>query len=339
MPTITFRGRAYQCHETETVLDALTRHNVEVPYSCKKGICFSCMMRNVDGPVPIEAQDGIRDTLCAQGYFLACICKCDHDRELAPPEDAMLFSRASVIDIHPLAANISRIRLEPATPLYYHAGQFINLRRGDGLTRSYSLASVPRLDEHLELHVKRMNNGAMSNWLLDDLKPGDTVDIQGPNGAAFYVPGRADQNMVLIGNGTGLAPLIGIIRDALQDGHQGEIHLYHASRHPGGLYLADELEQISEGYGSFTYMPCLSGPEVPPGSLPGRADDIALADLPDLTDWRVFLSGCAPMVHSAKKRAYLAGAALADIYGDPFELRDLRTMEREAMPNERREAS
>ncbi len=185
MPTITFRGRTYECREDETVLDALTRHNVEVPYSCKKGICLSCMVRAIDGPVPDEAQDGIRDTLCAQGYFLACICKCDHDRELAPPEDARLFSRASVVDITPLAADISRIRLEPATPLYYHAGQFINLRRGDGLTRSYSLASVPRLDEHLELHVKRMTNGAMSNWLWDELKHGYTVYLQGPNVAAF----------------------------------------------------------------------------------------------------------------------------------------------------------
>lgn len=339
MSTITFRGRAYQCHENETVLDALMRHNVEVPYSCKKGICLSCMMRAIDGPVPDEAQEGIRDTLCVQGYFLACQCKCDHDRELAPPQDAMLYGRASVIDIHPLAANISRIRLEPATPLFYHAGQFINLRRSDGLTRSYSLASVPRLDDHLELHVKRMNNGIMSNWLLDELKAGDSVDLQGPNGAAFYIPGHADQNMVLIGNGTGLAPLIGVVRDALQDGHRGEIRLYHASRFPDGLYLADELEKISQTHGNFTYLPCLSGPEVPPGILPGRADDIALADLTDLTDWRVFLSGCPPMVHAAKKRAYVAGAALADIYGDPFELRDLRTRPRDAVAAERREAS
>ncbi len=339
MPTITYQGRAYECRESETVLDALTRHNVEVPYSCKKGICLSCMMRAVDGPVPDEAQEGIRDTLCSQGYFLACICKCDYDRELAPPEDAKLFSRATVIDVHPLAPSISRILLQPATPLYYHAGQFINLRRGDGLTRSYSLASVPRLDEHLELHVKRMTNGAMSNWLLDELKPGDTVDLQGPNGAAFYVPGRADQNMVLIGNGTGLAPLAGIIRDALEDGHKGDIRLYHGSRHPGGLYLADELEEISKAHGNFIFKPCLSGPEMPPGILPGRADDIALGDLADLTDWRVFLSGCPPMVYSAKKQAYLAGAALAEIYGDPFELRDLRTMLRDEAPTERREAS
>jgi ferredoxin-NADP reductase len=75
-----------------------------------------------------------------------------------------LFSPAVVHDIEYLSPDICRIFLEPATPLYYRAGQFMNIRREDGLTRSYSLASVPSLDNRLEYHVT-----LKERWLRYDM--------------------------------------------------------------------------------------------------------------------------------------------------------------------------
>jgi hypothetical protein len=83
-----------------------------------------------------------------------------------------------------LADDVCQLRIESATSLYYHAGQFINLRRADGLTRSYSLASLPMEDGFLELHVKRMPGGAMSQWIHDELAVGDELELQGPHGGA-----------------------------------------------------------------------------------------------------------------------------------------------------------
>lgn len=324
MTKVAFGGRAYECGESETVLEALLRHKLDVPYSCKKGVCLSCMLRVIDGPIPEEAQVGIRDTLRTQGYFLPCICPGDHDLTVASAEDAALFSRAVVNDVFPLAPDIKGVRLTPATELYYHAGQFINLRRADGLTRSYSLASVPSIDRQLELHVKRLPGGDMSNWIFDELQAGEVVELQGPNGSCFYLPGRPDQNLLLIGTGTGLAPLIGIARDALHDGHQGDIRLYHGSRHANGIYLGRRLRDLARRHANFLYIPCLSGADVPSGVRAGRVASAVFSDLGGLADWRVFICGAPPMVEEAKKTAYLAGAAIADIHADPFELRDLR---------------
>jgi NAD(P)H-flavin reductase len=321
---VAFGGRAYECRQSETVLEALLRHNLDVPYSCKKGVCLCCMLRVTEGAIPEQAQVGIRDTLRAQGYFLPCVCPADHDLAVASADEAALFSRAVVSEVFPLAPDIKGVRLTPATELYYHAGQFINLRRADGLTRSYSLASVPSLDSHLELHVKRLPGGAMSNWIFDELQAGEVVELQGPNGSCFYAPGGGDRNVVLIGTGTGLAPLFGIARDALHDGHQGEIRLYHGSRHADGLYLGQQLRDLAARHANFHYVPCLSGADVPSGVRAGRVAAAAFADLGELTDWRVFICGAPPMVEEAKKAAYLAGAAIADIHADPFELRDLR---------------
>ena len=114
------------------------------------------------------------------------------------------------------------------------------------------------------------------------------------------------------------------MRDALDCGHRSNIRLYHGSRHADGLYLGENLRQLAARHGNFRYIPCLSGDEVPAGYRAGRADVTAFTDLPDLAGWRVFLSGYPPMVHAAMRTAFLRGADLADIYADPFELRELR---------------
>ena len=325
-----FAGAVYDCRNSETVLEALQRQGVSLPYSCRSGICLTCMLRSVgSGRVPPAAQEGLKDTLRAEGYFLACSLSPVEALEIALPDDAAVYGRAVVKAIDHLAPNIRRIILEPAIPLCYRAGQFINLRREDGLARSFSLACVPQLDPYLELHVKRLPDGRMSNWIFDELGVGQALDIQGPNGASFYVPGKPDQDILLVGNGTGLAPLVGIVRDALHCGHSSEIRLYHGSRHADGLYLGDDLRQLAAHHGNFRYVPCLSGGEVPAGYRTGRADVVAFTDLPDLAGWRVFLSGNPPMVHTAKRTAFLRGADLSDIHADPFELRELRSEPRE----------
>ena len=284
-------------------------------------------MRMVNGRPPVDAQLGIKETLRAQGYFLACQCRPAVNTEVASPDDTDLFERATVTGKQKLAANIYRVHLKTPNSLQYYAGQFVNLRRGDNLIRSYSLASAPRVDQFLELHVKRMKNGRMSSWICDELKEGDALDLHGPNGECFYIEGRPEQAMLLIGTGTGLAPLIGIVRDALSKQHTGEIHLFHGSQSEEGLYLTEMLYGLDQDVSNFFYHPCLSR-QKKEGFAFGRADDQAFEMFPKLMYYRVFICGAPPMVHGAKKRAYLAGAGLEDINADPFEVADLRMRSR-----------
>jgi len=326
---ITFAGAAYQGGAGESVLDVLLREGAEVPYSCRKGTCLTCVLVATEGDVPGEANQVLKPTEREQGLFLPCQCPADRDLAVELPGRATIFGRATVQDKAQVAPDVCCVRIRPANDLYYHAGQFINLQRADGLSRSYSLASVPSLDRDLELHVRRLAGGAMSGWIFDTLQVGDELDIQGPLGSSYYQPGRGEQNMLLIGTGTGLAPLYGIARDALASGHQGSIALYHGSREPDGIYLRDELCSLSAEYATFSYFPCISGDSAPQDFRRGRADVLALADHPKLEGWLVYLCGYPPMVHAAKKTAFLSGAALADIHTDPFDLKDLRTTPRD----------
>ena len=190
--------------------------------------------------------------------------------------------------------------------------------------RSYSLASVPQLDVSLEIHVRRQENGKLSNWIHDAIRQGDEVEFMGPFGECFYQSGHSDEKLLLIGTGTGLAPLIGIVRDALQSGHRGEIVLYHGSRNSSGLYQQDKLNELAGKHANFHYVPCLSGQVVADGYTAGRVNTVAFSEHPDLKGARLYLCGQPEMVHDAKKTAYLNGAALDHIHADAFEMADLR---------------
>jgi len=324
MPFITYNNLRFECRDGESVLEASLRQDMGIPFSCRSGSCHTCLQRCIQGDIPAAAQKGVRTILRASGYFLPCKCIPEGDMEIAAPRDADLYTMAIVHQKEMLALDICRLLLEPTTMVSYRAGQFINLRRADGLARSYSLASVPQEDSYLELHVKRMPGGVLSNWIFDTLQPGDELEIQGPQGRSYYAVSSRSQPILLVATGTGLAPLLGIARDALQEGHSGDIHLYHGSRHAHGLYLREPLLELSAHYRNFHYNGCLSGPVRQAGMIQGRAHEIAFGLHENLRGWRVHLSGQPEMVHVAESLALRAGARPAEIFADPFDLKDRR---------------
>jgi ferredoxin-NADP reductase/ferredoxin len=318
MVAIRYADGRVELGEGESVLDGLTRHGVPVPSSCRSGLCQTCLLRAVEGTPPAAAQRGLKDSLKLQKHFLACLCHPAEDLTVTLPTEAPAAIPATVRGLDRLTEDILQVTLECHAALDYRPGQFVSLLRGFGLSRSYSIASVPEQDAHLHLHVRKLAGGRMSGWIHEELRPGQTVELVGPAGDCFYVPGNPGQPLLLMGTGSGLAPLYGIVRDALGRGHTGPIRLFHGSRDLKGIYLAEELRALAGKHPHFEYVPCLSGPEVPPGFAAGRAHEVALAKIPSLRNWRLFLCGHPDMVKQARKRAFLAGAAMKDIYADAF---------------------
>lgn len=320
MVTIRYTKDNFELGENQSVLECLTSRGVPVPFSCRSGACQTCLMRATGGTPPEISQQGLKDSLKLQNYFLACVCHPTSDLDVALPDDKDIQAAvpATVKSLKLLNSEIMHVTLECHVPIDYRAGQFINLFQDPSLGRSYSLASVPHEDNHLHLHVRRLPQGRVSGWIHEELRPGETVEVRGPAGDCFYTPGNAEQGMVLIGTGSGLAPLYGIIRDALSQGHTGPIRLFHGSRDLNGVYLTEELHDLAKQYVNFDYVPCLSGGDVPHGFAAGRAHDVAFQQIPDLKNWRLFLCGHPEMVKTAKKKAFLAGASMKDIYADAF---------------------
>lgn len=273
-------------------------------------------MQALEGQVPAAAQAGIKDTLKAQGYFLACQCR--PDGTLAIAEDTAGRAGGRVAELDRLSATVLRIRLRVEGDFHYFPGQFVTLVRPDGLARSFSIASLNR-EDCLEFHVRKIPGGRMSTWMHEELEVGDPLEVRGPHGSCFYVAGRPDQPLLLAGTGTGLAPLYGIARDALEQGHEGGIDLFHGAVNAAGLYLENALRELAERFRNFRYHPCvLHGDSHNSQNVLGAIDEVVLQHCPDMKDYRGYLCGDPDIVNRMKKRFFLAGMNSRDIHSDPF---------------------
>jgi ferredoxin-NADP reductase len=158
----------------------------------------------------------------------------------------------------------------------------------------------------------------MSTWLCAEARLGDAVRIQGPAGECFYLPGRPEQSLLLAGTGTGLAPLYGIVRDALAQGHTGPLWLFHGAREPQGLYLVEQLRELASRHSNLHYRPSVLEGRLGEGVHVGPLDALLRAECPKPVGWRAFLCGNPEQVLSLRKKLFLAGLSLKDIHADAF---------------------
>ncbi len=310
--------RQIVCQEGESVLDALLRENIDIPYSCREGSCQNCMVRSLQGTPPAAAQKGLKDVLQHQNYFLACLCHPHKDMSISLGAPTASFTDGTVIGKELLNPETLLLTIQFKDPVDYYAGQFVNLKRADGLARSYSIANNRVHAHKLTFHIRRLAGGRFSEWAHQELAVGDSIAVSDPQGLCYYLPNNLEQSMLLIGTGSGLAPLAGIISEALHHGHSGDIHLYHGSREMDGLYWINEMQQLAKEHPNFHYTPCVSRGDAPEGIAQGRANDVAMSVLPSLKGWRIYLCGHPDMVNRSKRQAFLKGASFQDIYSDAF---------------------
>lgn len=328
MSSLRFQDKDYSFKSEESVLDTLLRHGMDIPFSCKTGVCNTCLMVCKKGNVPISALKGLNDKQINMNIFLACQCESNSLAEVSLPDDYGLFGRAKIRSIKALTLDIFSITIEPATALYYHAGQYINLRRSDGLTRSYSICNTPTSTNDIELHVKRMPNGKMSNWLSNPKNISEGIDIEGPNGSCYYQPESTDKEIILAGTGVALSPLIGILHDALQSGHQGEIKLVHGIRNKQDNYCESLFKELALDHHNFVYEIIEYGIDNNAGLYKTLIK--AVQDkIQNLTNTDVYLCGGPDFIKPLKTDLYLSGLNLNNIFVDNFVYKELRTHSRE----------
>ena len=130
----------------------------------------------------------------------------------------------------------------------YQPGQFLTLRVPfeDGwLPRCYSLSSTPLLGEPLRVTVKRVRDGRASNWLCGELQAGQILEVLPP--AGVFVPRSLDDDLLLFGGGSGVTPVLSILRSALLASH-GRILLIYANRDEASVIFRDELKALASAH-------------------------------------------------------------------------------------------
>ncbi len=157
------------------------------------------------------------------------------------------------------AATVAAVRSESATartvvldvPEWdgHLAGQHVDVRLtaedGYTATRSYSIASVPD-GTLVEITVERLDDGEVSPYLVDEVRPGDQVEVRGPIGGWFVWRPAQTEPVLLVGGGSGLVPLMAIVRQHAATGSTVPLRLVHSVRSPDALLYANELAQLGK---------------------------------------------------------------------------------------------
>lgn len=130
---------------------------------------------------------------------------------------------------------------EHAEVFAYRPGQFLTLRAG-GAARCYSLSSAPHEGTRLKVTVKRTEGGYGSNWLCDNVSAGSTVDVLPP--AGVFTPESLDTDLLLLAGGSGITPVMAILKSALAHG-DGRVVLLYANRDESSVIFASELAALA----------------------------------------------------------------------------------------------
>ena len=308
MASVIFLDQRIELATGESMLDAFLRRGVNVNFSCRKGACQTCLMRAVEGRPPLASQRGLGEHMRARGYFLPCMCIPDDDLVVALPAPEDLRVNAVIVRKTMAAPSVCRLLLDVGTDFHARAGQHVLVEHPTGALRAYSVANLPDTDYFVELHVQRIVGGTVSQWLIDDLHVGDALQLRRAHGEFTPRSGDVSRPLLLIGTGSGVAPLVAIARDTLRRCANRDIYLFHGVRVKQDLYCDASLRALSEAAPRLRYFGCVSRGMESPTHHCGRAGDVALSQIGELSGFDVFIAGHPETVRSIQAQCCAAGA-------------------------------
>ncbi len=329
--TLKNSGHQFQVAEHETILDAALREKGSVlPYGCRNGTCGSCMGAILSGEViyPDGRPPALSEREEAEGKALLCQARLCSDlvieaREVKSGQDLpvkILPCRVERREL--LAPDVMRLYLKPPSSerLQFLAGQYVDILLADGRRRGFSLANPPHADELLELHVRHVPGGFFTDYVFNKMKDKALLRFQGPLGT-FFLREESSRPIVLMGGGTGFAPLKGMLEHAFHIGLDRSLHLYWGARARVDLYLDELPRQWEKERPNFRYTPVLSEPR-PEDDWTGRAGwvhEAVVADYPDLSGYEVYMSGPPAMIDAAKPAFAARGLPEDQLFYDSFD--------------------
>jgi len=253
-------GRSFQVAARETILQAAERNGIALPSSCRVGGCGTCKCKVSAGKVKELTETGylLSAEEIAEGYVLACQSVPQSDVTIELDPSAARAASAVIVSRVNVTHDIARIEAQLDAPLAYKAGQFANVTL-DGTTRSYSFATPPSADGLIAFFVRRVPGGKMSTALVDEDVVGRRLQIEGPHGD-FWLRDGDSAPLLLIAGGSGLAPILAILQDALAAGVSRSVTLLFGAREARDLYAQAEIEAIAQAWrGSFEFVPVTGG--------------------------------------------------------------------------------
>jgi CDP-4-dehydro-6-deoxyglucose reductase len=317
-------GTEFESNSNSPILDEAAKSKIIFPYSCKTGRCSSCKCRVLSGnTLALFQETGLSEQEKTEGWILSCVRAAETDVTLeiddlggfVLPPVKTLPCRITQIELLTTDIVQVKLRLPPTADFNYIPGQYIDVIGPNVICRSYSLANSPLGDRVLELHIRAVDCGAMSNYWFNQAKPNDLLRINGPLGT-FFLRETTGIDLIFLATGTGIAPVKAILESLSQcqpNQRPNSITVLWGCRRLQDFYL--NLDGINC---DFSFIPVLSQPAADWTGAKGYVQDVLLSKKPNLTNAVVYACGSAYMIHSSKTQLMYAGLKSKNFYSDAF---------------------
>jgi CDP-4-dehydro-6-deoxyglucose reductase len=317
-------GKQFEARSDESLLDAASRGGVSLEHSCRTGRCSSCKCTVAEGSTrALHDELGLSDAERAAGWILSCVRSANSDVSLAIIDLGDVKTHpvrtvpCRIQSLEQLSDDVIKVllRLPPSNDFAYHAGQYIEVIGRSGLRRSYSMANAPAANGQVELHIRQVPDGAMSQYWFEHAQANDLLRLNGPLGS-FFLRNISGLDLVFLATGTGIAPVKAML-EALagweQDQRPRQVTVYWGGRKAAGLYC--DLGALGVEY---RFVPVLSRPDEDWRGARGHVQQALMADLPKLQETMIYACGSDAMIHGARAELTAAGLPEERFRSDAF---------------------
>ncbi len=323
---------AFDCPEDDTIMRAAVRQGLGFPYECNVGSCGNCKFELLEGEIEHLRKDppGWSERDLQRKRYLGCQAKpltdCkiklnlrDHYKSHFTPAKTV----GTLTAIEDITHDIREFRFRLAAPKPFLPGQYgLIAAAGVEGARAYSMCNVTTSGAEWHFQIRRVPNGACTGALFDNLKTGETVGLDGPYGMA-YLREDAPRDIVLLGGGSGLSPMVSLVRAATASQKLAgqQIHFFYGGRTSRDLFNETLLSTLP-GYGTrLHYHPAISMPEADPSwtGKVGFVHDYAKELLGEkLRDCEIYFAGPPMMAQAITKMIVEYKTPPAQVHFDQF---------------------
>ena len=231
-----------------------------------------------------------------------------------------------IVDIIDETPETKTFRMVGTKPVLFsfEPGQFVTLNipiDGKTVKRSYSISSSPSRPHTLEVTVKRVPGGLVSNWMCDELKLGDVLSAKGPAGK-FTCFGFPERKLLFIGAGSGITPVMSMLRWIVDTAADVDAYLFVSARSPHDIIFRNELNWMSSRHSGIRVgITCTgrpSGSEAWTG-VTGRCNGEMLKMMvPDLMERHAFMCGPEPFMDAVTDSLRSIGYPIENLHSESF---------------------
>lgn len=320
----------FACAPGRSVLEAAAEAGAALPASCRQGTCGSCHASVTDGPYELgpHSEQALPPGERERGEVLLCrTFPCGPlTAELPYEQSRILYGgipvrEGTVTAVDPVTPDTVRLELRLDDPdCQFDPGQFMELQAPGGEPkRAYSLANTGNWEGRLEFYVRLREGGHFSSYLADRARPGDRLTVHGPQGA-FGLHETGLRPRWFVAGGTGLAPLLAMVRRMAEWQDPQPARLFLGVNEPKDVFGLDELAAVAAELPGFRYEVCAWKPGPGWSGPTGTPADLLAAALPELGGAApdLYVCGPPPMVDAVLHTAALGGVPPEQVHRERF---------------------